>query len=69
MTSLKEYQRTSCFRQDDTSIPRWLLVQEFGDLYVDGVHPALKKKEAEYLWRKHGWEGVEVEFFRARGSG
>lgn len=65
MTSLDEYLRISCFRQHDPSFPRWLVVQEFGDLYHDY---ALKKKEAEYLWRKNGWKGVKVEFFRARGG-
>ena len=36
------YRRVSCFKQDDPSFPRWLLVQEFTFLMVD---TALKKKE------------------------
>ncbi|KAL8847611.1 MAG: hypothetical protein Q9221_007341 [Calogaya cf. arnoldii] len=59
----EHFRRVSCFRQDDPSLPRFLLVQEFTDLY-DDYH--LKKREAEYWWRKNGWEGVIPEFFGIR---
>lgn len=61
LTSHKHYQRVSCFKQDDPSLPRGLLVQEFTSFEDD---LALKKKEAEYWWRKNGREGVILEFFR-----
>ena len=71
MSMNDSYQRTSCFRltqKNDPSLPHWLIVQEFRkEMYVDRWWLALKKKEAEYLWRKNGWEGVKVEFFRERG--
>lgn len=65
LTSDDHYKRVSCFKQDDLSFPRWLLVQEFTNFYDD---LALKKKEAEYWWRKNGWEGVTLEFFRLKGE-
>ena len=52
------------FRQEDPASPRWLMIQEFTDLYIDD--PSLKKKEAEYWWRKNGCDGVIVEFFRVK---
>ena len=61
LTSHDHYQRVSCFKQDDPSLPCWLLVQEFTSFKND---LALKKKEAEYWWRKNGWEGVILEFFQ-----
>ncbi|KAL8653409.1 MAG: hypothetical protein Q9226_003860 [Calogaya cf. arnoldii] len=59
----EHYRRVSCFRQDDPSLPRFLLIQEFTDLYDDYQ---LKKQEAEYWWRQNGWEGVIPEFFEIR---
>lgn len=66
LTSHEHLRRVSCFRQDSPSFPRWLLLQEFTDLWED---TALKKRESEYWWHKNGWNGVIVEFFqRAKGE-
>lgn len=63
LTSSESYHRISAFRQENSTYPRWLIVQEFlSDVKLnDSV--AVKKKEAEYWWRKNGWGGVLVEFF------
>jgi len=61
LTTDEHYKRVSCFKQDDPSIPRWLVLQEFTSFVYEFP---LKKKEAEYWWRKNGWEGVLVEFFQ-----
>lgn len=68
LTSNGSYHRISAFRQKDPIYPRWLIMQEFlSDVrFNDSV--AVKKKEAEYWWRKHGWEGVLVDFFRIKGD-
>ena len=55
----EHYQRMSCFKQDHSSFPRWLLVQEFTSFEDD----LALKKEAEYWWRKNGWEGEKVGLF------
>ena len=64
LTSNDSLRRISCFRQDDPEFPRWLLVQEFAD--CGRYNYALKKREAEYWWRKNGWEGCIMEFFRLK---
>ena len=66
LTSDDSLRRISCFRQHDAAYPRWLLVQEALDLW--GYDYARKKREAEYWWRKNGWEGTIMEFFRLKGK-
>lgn len=65
LVSHEHYVRVTCFKQDDASFPRWLLVQEFTSMW-DGTEFNLKKKEVEYWWRKNGWSGVIPEFFKLR---
>ena len=66
LTSYPQLCRISAFRQDHPAFPRWLLVQEFDDFWA--YDSALKKREAEHWWRKNGWEGCVVEFFKLRPS-
>lgn len=66
LTTDEYYKRVSCFQQDDPSLPQWLVLQEFGA--INGLNFPLKKLEAEYWWRKHGYEGVLVEFFQQVGA-
>lgn len=66
LTSDDSLRRISCFRQHDAAFPRWLLVQEAMDLR--GYDYARKKREAEYWWRKNGWEGTTMDFFRLKGK-
>jgi len=64
LTSVDGYRQVKLFRQEDPASPHWLMIQEFTDLYIGD--PSLKKKEAEYWWRKNGCDGVIAEFFRRR---
>ncbi|KAL8856313.1 MAG: hypothetical protein Q9178_007077 [Gyalolechia marmorata] len=73
LTNNERYRRCSAFKQHDPDLPRWLMVQEFGE--QDFAEPEcgglihtgdLKKRQAEYWWRKNGWEGVRVGIFQIR---
>ena len=64
LTSDDTLRRISLFRQTDTAFPRWLLVQEATDLR--GYNYERKKREAEFWWRKNGWEGTVMEFLRLK---
>ena len=61
----EDFRRNSCFKLqgNSSSLARWLVVQEFMKLSSSSQWLALKKREAEYWWRKNGWDGVLVEFF------
>lgn len=65
LTSIDGYRRINLFRREDPASPHWLMIQEFTDLTTVS-DPSLKKREAEYWWRKNGCEGVVGEFFRLR---
>ncbi|KAL8992075.1 MAG: hypothetical protein Q9169_007394 [Polycauliona sp. 2 TL-2023] len=65
LVSLERYIRTTCYTQDDPALPRWLLVQEFVEMW-EVTDFNLKKKEVEHWWRKNGWDGVIPEFFKSR---
>ncbi|KAL8653410.1 MAG: hypothetical protein Q9226_003861 [Calogaya cf. arnoldii] len=67
LVSHEEYIRVTCFKQDNGSYPRWLLVQEFMTMWNVSEFN-LKKQEVEYWWRKNGWTGVLPEFFKLRGT-
>ncbi|KAL8913115.1 MAG: hypothetical protein Q9171_002009 [Xanthocarpia ochracea] len=73
LTLNERYRRCSAFKQHDPDLPRWLMVQEFGEQdfmqsECGGLVDAsdLKKRQSEYWWRKNGWEGVRVGIFKIR---
>ena len=67
LISHKHFRRISCFkREEGSSLPQWLVTSEFTELPTSSWWLTLKKQEAEYWWRKNGWEGVLIEFFRLR---
>ena len=71
LTSEPNFRRVSALKQSTTSPgteAHYLLLQEFENLEQNWVDwRAIKKCEAEYWWRKHGFKGVLVEFFRRHG--
>ena len=66
LMSEEHFRRISCFKQIEPEMPRWLVIEEFTELSTNSEWLALKKREAEYWWRKNGWDGVLVDFFRLR---
>ncbi len=64
LTSDDSLRRISYFRQDTPAFPRWLLVHESMDL--GDCDCALKNQEAEFWWRKNGWEGCVMMFLRLK---
>lgn len=66
MSCFRQRGNRNCFRHGDdaASLARWLVVREFTKLSSNSKWLALKKREAEYWWRKNGWDGVLVEFFK-----
>lgn len=70
LISREHFRRVSCFkREEDSSPPQWLVISEFSELPTSHWWLTLKKQEAEYWWRKNGWERVLIEFFRLRQPG
>ena len=66
LISHEHFRRISCFKREEDSSPQWLVTSELTGLPTSQWWITLKKQEAEYWWRKNGWEGVLVEFFRSR---
>lgn len=73
MTSLEEYRRFAAYQQNDPSYPRWLLVVEFDELekisrhntrWMQNLYYRRKKKEIKAWWRRQGFRGVKLNFYK-----
>jgi hypothetical protein len=73
MTSLEEYRRFAAYQQNDPSHPRWLLVVEFDELekisrhntrWMQNLYYRRKKKEIKAWWRRQGFRGVKLNFYK-----